>query len=112
MNMALAESPNGSGEERCVSYGRGGAGNLRLLAPLSLVLLAAMLTEMLGRRSEVVNSEGIVDVDAQRRRRSSVWSRASSQGEGRRASIIKAAALILGRRSSVGDEEVVTKGED
>lgn len=32
MNMTFTKAANEGGEERCVSYGRGGAGNLRLLA--------------------------------------------------------------------------------
>ena len=71
-----------------------------------------MLTRTTGRRSEVLNDDGVVDIEEQRERQGSVWSMASSNGGGRRASIVKAAAVILGRTSSTRDEEPVTKVEE
>jgi len=71
-----------------------------------------MLTRTPGRPSERRNSDGVVDIEDQKERQSSVWSTTSSNGEGRRASIVKAAAMVLGRRSSTGDAEVETKGEE
>lgn len=112
MNMAPTEARNEAGGERCVSYGRGGAGNLCLLARFPFMGWNQMLTGTPGRPSERRNSEGVVDMEDQKKRRSSVWSTTSSNGEGRRASIVKAAAMVLRRRSSTGDEEVETKGEE
>lgn len=60
----------------------------------------------------MLSDDGIVDIEERRQRRSSLWSMASSHGEGRKASIVKAAAAVFGRKSSVGEDEMATKGEE
>ncbi|KAI9877656.1 MAG: hypothetical protein M1830_003175 [Pleopsidium flavum] len=95
-DMSSAENPNeanGAGLERCVSYGRGGAGNLR-------------------RPSDVHDTMRAEDQDGQRRRRSSALSTSSSNGEGRRASIVKAATSIFRKGSTESGEELVAKQEE
>ncbi len=68
--------------------------------------------EMAGRPSEVHDTVRAEDQDGQPRRRSSVWSTTSSNGEGRRASIVKAATSLFRKESTASGEELVTKQDE
>ena len=110
------EDSFGSNLERCVSYGRGGAGNLRASIALSAVILeVTVLTggnPTTGRPSEVREGNSAVDPDELQRRRSSVWSTTSSHGEGKKGSIVKSVTSMFRKGSTGSVEELVTEKQE
>ena len=75
-----------------------------------------MLMEIPGRPSEVENGNANFADDTDRlwllRRRSSAWSTASSNGVVRRASMVRAAVVVFGRRPVASKGAIVTRVEE
>jgi len=76
--------------ERCTSYGRGGAGNLRRKSEAEAA-------------AEVIKNSPPED----RQRRSSIWSNAGSGTTSRRASIVEAFTSTFRRNSKTSDDDMV-----